>query len=101
MDSLIEQVGSQIPIGIAQTYVSLDTFLPCLIYVIIRAQLKELPALLPLIKLYTLDKRHQEFELMSINLEATIEFIEKQIDKSSKLRYTYDAFGYSMFKEID
>jgi hypothetical protein len=49
--------------------------LPCLIYVIIKAQLKELPALLPLIKLYTLDKRHQEFELMSINLEATTEFV--------------------------
>ena len=50
--------------------VGLDYILPSIIYVLLRAQVHELPAILKVVLAFTLDKRHEAFEQVQFNFEA-------------------------------
>ena len=52
-----------------------DTILSCLIYVLVKANIPEIPVYLSMISYFTLEQHQQDFEFMNTTLQAAIVFI--------------------------
>ena len=59
--------------------VSVDEFLPCLIYVIVKAKAVNMGVYLQIIDTFTLTKRQTKFDFARTNTEAALDFIMNQL----------------------
>ena len=68
-----------------------DELLSCFIYVIVKAEACDMPALLTLVEHFTLEEGQDKFEFISTTLNAAIQFIRTELVKLEEptLHYTY------------
>ena len=68
-----------------------DVLLSRLIYVLVKANIPDMPVYLSIIGYFTLEHRQQDFEYMNTTLQAAIMFIRQELCRLSDptLHYTY------------
>ncbi len=81
-------------------FMSSDELLSCFIYVLVKSNSTDTPALLTFVSYFTLEELYEEFEYIGITLQASIAFIRTEISKLCEptLHYTY-VDGKSCYEE--
>ena len=71
--------------------VGCDVVLSCMIYVLVKANIPEIPVYLSMVGYFTLDQHQEDFEYVSTTLQAATMFIRHEIHKlhDATLHYTY------------
>ena len=71
--------------------VGCDVVLSCMIYVLVKANIPEIPVYLSMIGYFTLDQHQEDFEYVNTTLQAATMFIRQEVHKlhEATVHYTY------------